>query len=131
MIIEKVDQNRECFGEYTLVDGILTIAGIPVDLQAEQGEQEVIITFARCTGKVHRGMMPCGEYVADVIIPPRVYETVEVADAQSNDTAEGEAVDEEPRVHTESVPVTLDLESVTIRLWPIAVQNEQQSDGGM
>jgi hypothetical protein len=30
VIIEKVDQNRECFGEYTLVDGNLTIADIPV-----------------------------------------------------------------------------------------------------
>lgn len=127
MIIEKVDPNRETFSDYSLEGGILTIGGIAVDLETEQGEQEAIITFSRCCGQVHRGMMPCSEYVADVIIPPRIYETVEVADTPG----EGEASDEEPRMHAERVPVTLDLNTVILRLWPIAIENGQEREGGM
>ena len=130
MIIEKVDQNRESFGEYTLDEGILTIADIPVDLRAEQGDQEVILTFSRCGGQVQRGMMPCGEYVADVIIPPRVYETVDIADTPGSATAD-EASEEEPRIHTERVLVTLDLNTVILRLWPIVTENGQEREGGM
>ena len=121
MIIEKVDQEREAFSDYFLEGSILTIADIAVDLKAEQGDQEVIITFASCGGKVHRGMMPCCEYVADVIIPPRKYTTVEVENEASEDE---EDEDEGPNTPTESVPVALDLDSVTLKLWPIETQNE-------
>ena len=130
MIIEKDDPNRETFSDYSLEGGILTIGGIAVDLETEQGEQEAIITFSRCCGQVHRGMMPCGEYVADVIIPPRMYETVEVGDAPGSDTVD-EASDEKPRMHAERVLVTLDLNTVTLRLWPIAIENGQEREGGM
>jgi hypothetical protein len=121
MIVEKVDPSREAFGDYSLEGAVLTIAGIPVNLEEEQDEQEVIITFAACDGKVHRGMMPCCQYVADVIIPPRKYETVEVEGPGSGTVGSG---DEEPVTHTESVPVPLDLDSVILRLWPVVEQSE-------
>jgi hypothetical protein len=123
MIIEKVDQEREAFSDYSLEGSILTIADIAVDLEKEQGDQEVIITFASCDGKVHRGMMPCCEYVADVIIPPRKYEPVEVKNEASGDE---EDEDEGPKTHTENVPAALDLDSVTLKLWPIETQSENE-----
>jgi hypothetical protein len=69
MIVERVDKKQECFSDYTLNEGILTIGGIPVDLQGEQQDQEVIITFSRCGSMVQRGMMACCAYVAEIIIP--------------------------------------------------------------
>jgi hypothetical protein len=126
MIVEKVDPSREAFSDYSLDGMVLTIAGIPVNLEEEQGDQEVIITFASCDGTVHRGMMPCCQYAADVIIPPRKYETVEVAEPGSGTSGSGgnkKGSGEEPETHTESVPVLLDLDSVTLRLWPVVEQD--------
>jgi hypothetical protein len=128
MIIEKIDPTREAFSDYSLEGADLTIAGIPVNLEEAQGDQEVIITFAACNGMVHRGMMPCCEYVADVLIPPRKYETAEVENGRGEDEEE---TDEEPETHTESVPVPLDLDSVTLKLWPVveqSVTNHQQGE---
>jgi hypothetical protein len=136
MIVEKVDPSREAFGDYSLEGAVLTIAGISVNLEEEQEEQEVIITFAACDGKVHRGMMPCCTYVADIIIPPRRYEAVEVEGPGSGSAGSGKANSEEkePETHTESVPVPLDLDSVTLRLWPVMEQSEtthQQGDNNV
>jgi hypothetical protein len=127
MIIEKVDPNREAFSDYSLEGTVLTVGGIPVDLETEQGEQEVIITFSNHEGMIHRGMMPCCEYVADLIIPPRKYETVEV----ENELGEDEDADEGPKTHTESIPVPLDLDSVVLKLWPVVVQGENEHEGVM
>jgi hypothetical protein len=122
MIIEKVDPAREAFGDYSLEGVVLTIAGIAVNLEEEQDEQEVVIPFAACDGKVHRGMTPCCEYVADVIIPPRKYETVEVEGPGT--AGSGGAKDEGPVTHTESVPAPLDVDSVTLKLRPMVEQGE-------
>ncbi|MDR0760244.1 MAG: hypothetical protein LBF74_09075 [Treponema sp.] len=124
MIVEKVDPSREAFSDYALDGAVLTVAGIPVNLEEEQGDQEVIITFAACNGKVHRGMMPCCQYVADVIIPPRKYETVEADGPPANAMRDDEKKDEVPEKHTETLPVPLDTDSVTLKLWPVAVQSE-------
>jgi hypothetical protein len=59
--------------------------------------------------------MPCCTYVADVIIPPRRYKIVVKENLLDND---GDT-DEAP-THTESVPIPLDVESVILRLWPVA-----------
>jgi hypothetical protein len=121
MIIEKVDRTREAFNNYSLEEAILTIGGIEVDLAVEQEDQEVIITFSNHNGIVHRGMMPCCNYVAEVIIPPRRYETVEVdgppANAFSGDGKKGDK-EEEPATHTERVAVPLDMDSVILKVWP-------------
>jgi hypothetical protein len=143
MIIEKIDPTREAFNDYSLEGAVLTIAGIPVNLEEEQGDQEVIITFAACDGKVHRGMMPCCQYVADVLIPPRKYETVEVegpasgtstgtvgSGSGSGSGGKGKNEDAEPETHTESIPVPLDLDSVTLKLWPIVDQSETNHTQG-
>ncbi|MDR2021322.1 MAG: hypothetical protein LBQ14_11225 [Treponema sp.] len=127
MIIEKVDPGREAFSDYSLEEAILTIGGIEVDLSAEQGDQEAVITFAICNGEVRRGMMPCCEYVADVIIPPRKYDPVEVENERGGNAKE----DEEPATRTESVPVPLDLDSVTLRLWPVTARSENEEQGVM
>jgi hypothetical protein len=106
MIIEKIDPSRESFSDYFLDGDSLTIGGVTIDLAAEQGDQEVIITLGRCNGMVHRGLMPCCVYVAEVVIPPRRYESEE---------AEGEGGE----VTTVTTPVPLDAESVVLRLWPV------------
>jgi hypothetical protein len=107
MIIEKIDPARECFSDYSLSGGSLTIGGVTIDLTTEQGDQEKIITLGRCNGMVHRGLMPCCVYIAEVVIPPRRYEYEEV---------EGE---EEGGTKTITTPVPLDTESVVLRVWPV------------
>jgi hypothetical protein len=132
MIIERVDKKRECFSDYTLSEGVLRIGGIPIDLQAEQAEQEVIITFCRCGSMVHRGMMPGCEYAAEVIIPPRRYRSEEVAvtDTPRGDTSEAE-VEMEVKTHTEMVAEPLDSDTVVLQLWPIGTEYEKEPEGGM
>jgi hypothetical protein len=133
MIVERIDKKRECFSDYTLSEVVLTIGGKPIDLQAEQQEQEVIITFCRYGNEVHRGMMPNCEYAAEVIIPPRKYRSVEVRDTPRGETTEGEGMEEEtePKTHTEMVAVPLDSDTVVLQLWPIGTEYEKENEGGM
>jgi hypothetical protein len=131
MIIEKIDPGRPAFSDYSLAGTILTIGGVALDLAAEEEDQEVIITFSNHNGSIRRGMMPRCEYVADVVIPPRKYETVEV-DGSGTDTAGSDgngANGEKSETHTESVPVPLNLDSVTLRLWPVTAQGENKEQG--
>jgi hypothetical protein len=107
MIIEKIDPARESLGGYSLEGDTLHIGGVTLNLSEEQEDQEKIITLGSCDGAVHRGLMPCCTYAADVIIPPRRYALHETG---------GEGGETE----TESAPVPLDTESVVLRLWPIA-----------
>lgn len=113
MIIEKVDWSKEWYREYGLEGTVLRIGDNEIDLEAEQGEQEVIVPFVRYEGKVQRGLLPCGEYVAEVIIPPRRYERVEVAEGVQEEGMEQQS-------HTEQVGVPLDIERVVLKLWPIS-----------
>jgi hypothetical protein len=111
MIIERIDESQAVFNDYCLEGTVLTIGDIAVDLEAEQSDQQVIIAFTICGGKIYRGMMGCCTYAAEVLIPPRRYETVEVVDeAQEEEKAQ--------RTHSESVPVPLDVDCVTLKLWP-------------
>jgi len=126
MIIEKVDPGRECFSDYAL-DGLELIIGddVIVDLEAEESDNEVVIPFCKCNGMVHRGLMSQKQcsYVAEVIIPPRRYEDVEVEDENHVDI-EDENEDEEQNTRTERIPLPLDIDSVVLRLWPVEVQPE-------
>jgi hypothetical protein len=121
MIIQKIDPAREAFSDYALEETILTVGGIDVDLAAEQADQEVVITFSDHSGMIHRGMMPCCKYVAEVIIPPRQYKTVEVEGPPSGMGASGKGAgkDEVSATHMETVPEPLDLDSVVLNIWPV------------
>jgi hypothetical protein len=120
MIIEKIDPARESFSDYSIDGSILTIAGATIDLALEENDQQVIIQFGICQGKVHRGLMPCCKHVADAVIPPRKYQTVEVDGPPQGMTYSGTGKkDELPATHTETVPVPLDAESVVLKLWPL------------
>jgi hypothetical protein len=131
LIIEKVDLARECFSDYALNGNVLTIGGVAVDLADEEDDQEVIISFGSCNGRVHRGLMPCCVYVAEVIIPPRKYETVEVTAPPAMTGSEDEAMDEDTETYTETHPLPLDINAVTLRLWPLVdeSQNNQIMEG--
>jgi hypothetical protein len=126
MIVEKVDPARDSFSDFSLKEKILTIGGIAIDLEAEEDDQEKIITLGACNGMVHRGLMPCCIYVADVIIPPRKYDPVEV-DGPASSNAGGGNADEEQGTHIEMVPVPLNTGIVTLRLWPL--EEATQSEG--
>jgi hypothetical protein len=128
MIIKKVDPVREAFSDYSLEGAVLTIGGIAVDLETEQEDQEVIITFSNHNGMIHRGMMPCCDYVAEVLIPPRRYETVEVdGPPTSGFSSNGEGnQNEAPATHMETVPVPLDLDSVILKLWPVEYNRHEE-----
>jgi hypothetical protein len=122
MIIEKIDPARECYSDYSLDGGILTIGGIEVDLAAEEGDQEVVISFGACNGMVHQGLKPCCTYVADVVIPPRKWETTTRVPEES-----GGEMEEEPGEATETVAAPLDLDAVTLRLWPVVDEAENET----
>jgi hypothetical protein len=135
MIIEKIDPTRESFNDFTLEGAILTVGGVTIDLSLEEGDQQVIIQFGSCQGVVHRGLMPCCEHVADVIIPPRKYQTVEVEGSPQETTRNDMSEEEEPATYTETVPVPLEVESVILRLWPIVDAtvseiNQQEKENG-
>jgi hypothetical protein len=120
MIIEKIDPARESFSDYNIDGTILTLAGVTIDLAMEEGDQQVIIQFGSCQGKVHCGLMPCCKHIADVVIPPRKYQTVEFDGPPQGMTHSGIGENEElPATHTETVPVPLDVESVVLNLWPV------------
>ncbi|MDR1904043.1 MAG: hypothetical protein LBQ88_17370 [Treponema sp.] len=131
MIIEKVDPARESFSDYVIDGTILTIADVTIDLALEEGGQQVMIQFGSCQGKVHRGLMPCCEHVADVIIPPRKYQTVVVDGPPQGATLNGVDL---PATHTEIVPMPLDAESAVLNLWPLGgiqiVTNNQEEENG-
>jgi hypothetical protein len=135
MIIEKIDPARESFSDFSIEGTILTIAGLTIDLALEEGDQQVIIQFGSCQGKVHRGLMACCEHVADVVIPPRKYQTVEVDGPPQGMAHNNEDDDDEiPATHTETVPVPLDTESVVIKLWPVEepqaeIDQEEEENG--
>jgi hypothetical protein len=122
MIIQKIDPIREAFSDYSLEEATLTIGGIEVDLEAEQEDQEVIITFSDHNGMIHRGMMPCCKYVAEVLIPPRQYLSVETEGPPAGFTGDGEA----PETHMETAPVPLDLDSVILKLWPVESSRQEE-----
>jgi hypothetical protein len=126
MIIEEIDPSRESFSDYSIDGTILTLAGVTIDLALEEGDQQVIIRFGSCQGKVHRGLIPCCKHVADVVIPPRKYQIVEVDGPPQGMTHNGMAEEELPVTHTETVPAPLDVESVVLNLWP--VDDEMQGE---
>jgi hypothetical protein len=132
MIIEKIEPARESFSDYVIDGTILTVAGATIDLALEEGDQQVMIRFGSCQGKVHRGLMPCCVHVADVVIPPRKYQTVEADGPQQGTSGIGEG-GELPATHTETAPVPLDIESVVLHLWPLdGIQGEamQEEENG-
>jgi hypothetical protein len=121
MIIEKIDPHRKSFNDFSLDGNILTISGIAVDLAAEEGDQETIITFGSSNGKVHRGLMPSCAYIADVIIPPRRYETIVLGDGGEENSGGGAGT---PGPKTETIPAPFNPDSITLRLWPVVDEAE-------
>jgi hypothetical protein len=128
MIIEKVDPIREVFSDFSAEGTVLKISGVTVDLATEESDQEVIISFGTCNGMVHRGLKPCCQHVADVIIPPRRYEAVEVdgpppGTMETALTTNGDDA-EVPETHIETVPLPLNMDAVTLKLWPIVDESQ-------
>jgi hypothetical protein len=114
MIIEKIDPSRKCFSDYFLDGNILTIGGVEIDLAVEEGDQEAILSFGSCDGVARRGLTPGCSYIADVVIPPRKWATI-TRPIPEND---GD-MDTEQQTEVETVAAPLDLETVTLRLWPV------------
>ena len=129
MIIEKVDPAHESFSDFSIEGTRLTIADVTIDLALEEGDQQVLIPFGCCQGKVHRGLMPRCEHVADVVIPPRKYTSVEVDAPPQEMTHSGMNEDGEiPATCMEIVPVPLDVESVVLKVWPIVEERQAKID---
>jgi hypothetical protein len=114
MIIEKIDSRRESFSDYSLDGNQVAIGGVTVDLAAEEQDQEVIITFGNRNGHICRGLTPGCIYAAELVIPPRKYKVIEKS---------GEAGAE---IEAETILVPLDVDAVTLRLWPVG--NEAHSE---
>jgi len=123
VIVEKIDPSRECFSDYRLDGFILNIGGVEIDLAAEEDEQEKTITLGKCNGVIHRGLTKRCVYVADVIIPPRKYQTETESDTEEESGEEGGTM-RNNAANIAALP--LDTESIKLRLWPIvdAAENE-------
>lgn len=86
------------YADYQLADGVLTIADKSIDLRQEQQDSQVIIDIKD------------GEaFVANIEIPPKKYREVEI---------KGRGISEEG-MSTEYVAEELDIEAVTLILWPV------------
>jgi hypothetical protein len=126
MIVEKIDPARESFSDFSLEGTILTIGGIEIDLQAEEGDQEVIITLGSCAGMVHRNLSPTCTYVADIIIPPRRYTTVPVEGSDEEEEDDGGEGAPGGAPKTKTLALAIDTEVVTLRLWPVVDESESE-----
>jgi hypothetical protein len=130
MIIEKIDPGRECFSDYSLEGTVLRVGGVTLDLADEEGDQQVVIPFGFCERQVHRGLMgKCCKYAAEIIIPPRRYETVEVEGAAGM-FADEDNDDGIVATHLETTPAPLDTDSVILRIWPGSFEAGEEGKHG-
>jgi hypothetical protein len=104
MIIIEMNEGKKA--GYELNGTILRIAGREIDLQAEQKDVERKIDI-----------IENGQYVANIIIPPARYKTIE-----KTETINGEQVVIE-------VQEPLDINTVIIQLW--AVKEDNKIEGGI
>lgn len=104
MIIIEMNEGKKA--GYELNGTILRIAGREIDLQAEQKDVERKIDI-----------IENGQYVANIIIPPARYKTIE-----KTETIDGEQVVIE-------VQEPLDINTVIIQLW--AVKEDNKIEGGI
>jgi len=111
MIVEKVDQAREVTTDIQLDGTLLSVAGVKINLEEEEADSQVLITVSLHGGIAMRQPVAGGEYIADIIIPPRRYEPVD-------------DIGEDGEIKTESVPLPIDINSVVLRLWPISAKSE-------
>jgi len=104
MIIIEMNEGKKA--GYELNGTILRIAGREIDLQVEQKDVERKIDI-----------IENGQYVANIIIPPARYKTIE-----KTETIDGEQVVIE-------VQEPLDVNTVIIQLW--AVKEDNKIEGGI
>ena len=104
MIIIEMNEGKKA--GYELNGTILRIAGREIDLQVEQKDVERKIDI-----------IENGQYVANIIIPPARYKTIE-----KTETINGEQVVIE-------VQEPLDVNTVIIQLW--AVKEDNKIEGGI
>jgi methyl coenzyme M reductase beta subunit len=96
MIIREMNEGRKL--DYEINGYILKIADREIDLQAEQKDVEVKIDIIND-----------GQYLANIIIPPARYKTVEKTEIIDGETVTVEAQERE----------ALDVNSVILQLWTI------------
>ncbi len=112
MIIEKVDARRSVENDWALNGDVLTVCGLSISLEEEQEDSQVCISIMRRNGEVCRGVSEGGEYIAEVVIPPRKYQS-------SEPSGDEEAVIE---------PMSLDVDTVILRLWPIKPETKTNEE---
>ena len=83
----------------------ITVAGVVVYCEAEEQDSEHIVSISMSDEGPVLGRDGAGGFIADIIIPPRRYENVEY-------------IDEKEEVQTKAVALPLDMERITLRLWP-------------
>lgn len=111
MIIEKVDAQRSVENNWALNGNVLTVCGLTLDLEEEQQDSQARISIMCRNGEVCRGVSEGGEYIAEVVIPPRRYQLSE---------PEGEEAIVEP--------LPLDVDTVILRLWPIKPETKTNEE---
>jgi hypothetical protein len=95
MIIIEMNEGRKA--GYELNGTILKIAGREIDLQAEQKDVEVKIDIIN------------GQYLANIIIPPARYKTIEKTETIDGEQVVMEVQEQEP----------LDVNAVILQLWAV------------
>jgi hypothetical protein len=99
--------------EFNEESGDLTIAGLSVNLPEAEEDTENIITISLSDDGPVLGPHGNRGFIADVDIPPRRY-TIE------------EYEDENGQMATRQVAVPFDPERVLLRLWPLAIADNNE-----
>jgi len=101
-----IGMNEGTKAEYRLQDGVLTIAGHSINLKEVQTDTEQKIDIIKD-----------GQYIANIIVPPKRYKKVQKQIEQDGETITIEDLEAEE----------LDINTCVLQLWAI----KEQIEGGM
>lgn len=102
MLIKELQKGP--FITYNLIGYVFTIGSLSIDLDQRQTDSETIIDITRNGNVITEGYDSEGEYVANIQIPPKKYNTVQGVDGN------GDPV-------TNKVATALKTDDVKLTLW--------------
>jgi len=104
----ELKQPGQAVADFSVNGHLITIAGVLVDCQALQQDGERIIEVRQSANGAHIG--GDGAYLAHITIPAKVYVEAPADDGEDGEEGGG----------AEHVAQELDLNAITVTLWPLA-----------
>jgi hypothetical protein len=110
MRIEQVKAGSPVLEDYTVSGAVVSFGELAVDCEVEEADSTVYIPIMRAaaSGVLVQGPLApdAGANIAEIIIPPRRYESVEELNSENE-------------IVIVPHPLPLEMERVTLRLWPL------------